>query len=67
LPPWRRAVVTLRPFRANWTDRQAAEAVRARIDWQYLLRLEWTDPGFDVSVLSACRDRLLAGSAEALL
>jgi transposase len=67
LPPWRLALVTLMQFRENLTDRQAAEAVRARIDWKYLLSLELTDPGFDFSVLSAFRDRLLAGSAEALL
>jgi transposase len=67
LPPWRLALVTLMQFRENLADRQAAEAVRARIDWKYLLSLELTDPGFDFSVLSAFRDRLLAGSAEALL
>ena len=60
MPPWRLALVTLMPFRENLADRQAAEAVRARIDWQYLLSLERTDPGCDFSVLSACRDRLLA-------
>jgi len=54
-------------FREHLADRQAAEAVRARIDWKYLLSLELTDPGFDFSVLSAFRDRLLAGSAEELL
>ena len=54
-------------FRENLADRQAAEAVRARIDWKYLLGLELTDPGFDFSVLSEFRDRLLAGSAEELL
>jgi transposase len=67
LPPWRLALVTIMPFREHLADRQAAEAVRARIDWKYLLGLELTDPGFDFSVLSAFRDRLLAGSAEALL
>src|SRR5215831_15379737 len=67
LPPWRLALVTLMQFRENLADRQAAEAVRARIDWKYLLSLELTDPGFDFSVLSAFRDRLLAGSAEELL
>jgi hypothetical protein len=51
-------------FRENLADRQAAEAVRARIDWKYLLGLELTDPGFDFSVLSEFRDRLLAGEAE---
>ena len=64
LPPWRLALVTLLQFRENLADRQAAEAVRARIDWKYLLSLELTDPGFDFSVLSEFRDRLLAGSAE---
>jgi transposase len=67
LPPWRFALVTLMQFRENLADRQAAEAVRARIDWKYLLSLELTDPGFDFSVLSEFRDRLLAGSAAELL
>ena len=67
LPPWRLALVTLMQFRENLADRQAAEAVRARIDWKYLLGLELNDPGFDFSVLSEFRDRLLAGRAEALL
>src|SRR5499427_779562 len=65
--PWRLALGTIMQFRENLADRQAAEAVRARIDWKYLLGLDLTDPGFDFSVLSAFRDRLLAGSAEALL
>ncbi|MGK5501551.1 transposase, partial [Streptomyces sp. URMC 125] len=39
-------------------DRQAAEAVRARIDVKYALGLELDDPGFDFSVLSEFRDRL---------
>src|SRR4030095_7620605 len=67
LPPWRLALLTIMPFREQLSDRQAAEAVRARIDWKYLLGLEWSDPGFDVSVLSEFRDRLLAGRAEVLL
>src|SRR5688572_27590598 len=64
LPPWRLALVTLLQFRENLPDRRAAEAVRARIDWKYLLGLELTDPGFDHSVLCEFRSRLLAGSAE---
>jgi transposase len=64
LPPWRLALVTLMPFRENLADRQAAEAVRARIDWKSRLGLELPDPGVDCSVLSEFRDRLLAGSAE---
>jgi transposase len=67
LPPWRLALVTIMQFREHLAERQAAEAVRARIDWKYLLSLELTDPGFDFSVLSEFRDRLLAGSAEELL
>ena len=64
LSPWRLAWVTILQFRETLSDRQAAEAVRARIDWKYFLGLELTDPGFDFSVLSEFRDRLLAGSAE---
>jgi transposase len=67
LPPWRLALVTILQCRENLADRAAAEAVRARIDWKYLLGLELTDPGFDFSVLSEFRDRLLTGNAEALL
>jgi transposase len=64
LPPWRLALVTLLQFRENLPDRQAAEAVRARIDWKYLLGLELADPGFDHSVLCEFRSRLLEGGAE---
>jgi transposase len=65
--PWRLALVTLLQFAENLSDRRAAEAVRSRIDWKYLLGLELTDPGFDASVLSEFRGRLVAGSAEQLL
>src|SRR5687768_3962176 len=64
LAPWRLALVTLLQFREDLADRRAAEAVRARIDWKYLLGLELTDPGFDHSVLCEFRSRLLEGSAE---
>src|SRR5205823_4874598 len=67
LPPWRLALVTIMQFRENLADRQAAEAVRSRIDWKYLLSLELTDPGFDFSVISEFRDRLVEGAAELLL
>jgi transposase len=63
LSAWRLALVTIMQFRETLSDRQAAESVRARIDWKYLLSLDLTDPGFDFSVLSEFRDRLLAGSA----
>lgn len=49
------------------SDRQAADAVRSRIDWKYALSLELTDSGFDSSVLSEFRSRLLSGSAEQML
>jgi transposase len=62
--PWRLALVTLLQFAENLSDRRAAEAVRGRIDWKYLLGLELTDPGFDASVLSEFRGRLVAGGAE---
>ena len=54
-------------FAENLTDRQAADAVRGQIDWKYALGLDLTDPGFDFSVLSEFRSRLLAGGAEHLL
>jgi transposase len=61
LSPWHLALVTLMQFREHLADRQAADAVRARIDWKYLLGLELTDPGFHFCVLSAFRARLVAG------
>ena len=66
-PPWRLALVTVMQFAENLTDRQAADAVRARLDWKYALSLELTDPGFDFSVLSEFRGRLLDGAAEGRL
>src|SRR3954453_10907410 len=65
--PWRLALVTVLQFAEGLSDRKAADAVRSRIDWKYVLRLELTDPGFDASVLSEFRSRLIAGSAETLL
>lgn len=65
--PWRLALVTVMQFAEGLSDRQAAEAVRARIDWKYALGLDLTDPGFDFSVLSEFRARLIAGAAEQLL
>jgi len=46
------------------SDRQAAEAVRGRIDLKYVLGLELTDAGFDYSVLSEFRERLVNGQKE---
>jgi len=61
--PWRLALVSVMQFAENLSDRQAADAVRARIDWKYVLSLELTDEGFDFSVLSEFRDRLLEHEA----
>jgi len=67
LAPWRLALVTMFQFLEHLSDRQAADAVRARIDWKYALGLELTDPGFHFSVLTEFRARLVAGGAEHLL
>lgn len=64
LPAWRLALVTVLQFQANLSDRQAADAVRGRIDWKYALGLELNDPGFHFSVLSDFRSRLICGDAE---
>jgi transposase len=65
--PWRLALTTVRQFAEGLSDRQAADAVRSRIDWKYALSLELTDPGFDHTVLSEFRTRLVTGQAEQLL
>jgi transposase len=65
--PWRIALVLVMQYMENYTDRQAAEAMRTRIDWKYVLSLELTDPGFDFSVLSEFRQRLLTGGQEEML
>ena len=65
--PARLALVTILQFMENLTDREAADAVRSRIDWKYLLGLELTDPGFHYSVLSEFRQRLLEHSEEEIL
>src|SRR3954465_10057697 len=62
--PFRLALVTVLQFLEGLSDRAAAEAVRSRIDWKYLLCLELDDAGFDYSVLCEFRARLLAGGAE---
>src|SRR5215216_365182 len=65
--PWRLALVTIFQFAEHLSDRAAADAVRGRIDWKYALSLELSDPGFDHTVLSEFRARLLEGGAGRLL
>jgi transposase len=62
--PWRLALVTIFQFAEDLSDRQAADAVRGRIDWKYALALPLEDPGFDHTVLSEFRRRLVEGGAE---
>ncbi len=62
--PGRLALVTVMQFAEGLSDRQAADAVRARIDWKYALGLALTDTGFHYSVLSEFRTRLITGQAE---
>ncbi|MGP4030356.1 transposase [Actinomadura sp. 3N407] len=62
------ALVSVLQYAENLTDRQAALAVRCRIDWKYALGLELTDPGFDHSVLCEFRNRMAEGDrADGLL
>jgi len=67
LAPAHLALITIMQFAEGLADEQAADAVRARIDWKYALALELTDSGFDSSVLCEFRGRLLTGNAERLL
>ena len=67
LAPWRLALVTVFQFLENLSDRQAADAVRGRLDWKYALGLELEDPGFDRSVLSEFRARLVKNKAQQML
>ena len=62
--PWRLALITIFQFMDHLTDRQEASAVRDRLAWKYALSLELTDPGFDHTVLSEFRSRLIDGHAE---
>jgi transposase len=62
--PWRLALVSVLQFAEDLSDRQAADAVRGRLDWKYLLGLALDDPGFDASVQVEFRARLVAGGLE---
>ena len=62
--PGRLALVTVLQMAEDLTDRQAAEAVRERLLWQYALGLGLDDPGFDHSVLSEFRTRVVGHGLE---
>jgi transposase len=64
ISPGQLALVTVMQFAEGLSDRQTADAVRARLDWKYALGLELTDPGFDFSVLSEFRSRLIKSGRE---
>jgi len=64
LSPATLALVSVLQYAERLTDRQAAHAAAARIDWKYAVGLELADPGFDHSVLSQFRDRLIDNSLE---
>jgi transposase len=66
ISPAQLMIVSVLQFADNLTDRQAAEAVRDRITWKYALGLELDDPGFDPSVLSEFRARLVDGDLTSL-
>ena len=65
--PWRLSLATIMQFMEDLPDREAADAVRGRIDWKYALGLDLNDAGFNYSVFSEFRTRLLNGGAEAKL
>ena len=65
--PWRLALVTILQFAENLSDRQTADAVRARLDWKYALSLELSDSGFHYSILSEFRTRLVESKKSQLL
>ncbi|MCX5205979.1 transposase [Streptomyces sp. NBC_00237] len=59
LSPGFLAMVSVLQYTEGLSDRQAADAVRGRIGWKYCLGLELHDSGFDASVLSEFRSRLV--------
>lgn len=64
ISPGALALVSVLQYAEGLTDRQAADQVRARMDWKFLLGLELDDPGFDHSVLSTFRARLIGHGLE---
>ncbi|MEU2868067.1 IS1182 family transposase [Streptomyces olivoreticuli] len=58
------ALVSVLQYAEGLSDRQAADQVRARMDWKFLLGLELDDPGFEFTVLGDFRSRLLVHGLE---
>jgi transposase len=67
LSPVLLSFVTAFQYLEGLSDREAAAAVRLRLDWKYALHLPLDYAGFNYSVLSEYRDRVLAHQAEARL
>ena len=61
------SLVTAFQYMENLPDREAAEGVRIRLDWKYALHLPLEYAGFNFSVLSEFRDRVIKHQAEARL
>ncbi len=64
LAPWRLTMILIMQFLENLSDRQTADSVRGRIDWKYALSMELEDDGFNFTVLTDFRERLIVGSRE---
>ncbi|MEU1406416.1 IS1182 family transposase [Streptomyces sp. NPDC005728] len=64
ISPGALALVLVLQFAEGLSDRQAADQLRARMDWKFLLGLELDDPGFDFTVLGDFRSRLIEHGLE---
>jgi transposase len=64
LSPVDLAFVTAFQYMEDIADRAAAEAVRMRLDWKYALHLPLDYVGFNFSVLSEYRARLVSHQAD---
>ncbi|WP_370385233.1 IS1182 family transposase [Catenulispora sp. GAS73] len=62
--PGRLALVTVLQKAENLTDRAAEHAVATRLDWRYALGLGLDEDGFDASVLSEFRTRVVEHHLE---
>jgi transposase len=63
--PGRLMLITVFQAAENLTDRQAAEAVRDNISWKYALGLGLADAGFDYTILTEFRTRLVEHGMQA--